>query len=127
MLWTGIRDEIRGNHRKPADRKYYSKVRASLNQYCKNPLLDLEPGYLKPLKGYSDPTLAYQWEIKVFLTPESRIFGRFLKTNQFVALSHALRQDLDFDFHMGRVRERWEMTLSSEAGVRSDLFKDVIK
>ena len=112
----------KGEDRK--QQRYFEGVRDFLRNFVIGEDFDNE-ALLKPLKT----SLGAWYEFRILFAPHHRIIGGFLRTGEFLALTHGTRQDLDKNFapSIRRANEIWK-SLSLDAqpltGERVDLLED---
>ena len=90
-----------------AETDYWAQVRASLGDYVKGGELPDDETFFKRLNPKGDQSLFDIWEIRILLSPQSRLFGAWAGEDCFVAFTERLRNKCRFDQGMRIVRDQW--------------------
>jgi hypothetical protein len=86
---------------------YWANVRAELGVYVKGEPIPDDETYFKRLNPKGDASLGDIWEIRILLSPQSRLFGAFAGPDCFVAFTRRLRNKCPFAKAMKIVRDSW--------------------
>lgn len=86
---------------------YWANVRAELGVYVKGEAIIDDQSFFKCLDPKGDTSLVDIWEIRILLSPQSRLFGAFAAPDCFIAFTGRLRSKCPFDVAMRIVRDRW--------------------
>ena len=86
---------------------YWANVRAELGIYVKGEPLSDDDTFFKRLNPRNDSSLRDIWEIRILLSPQSRLFGAFAGPDCFIAFTARLRNKCPFAEAMSIVRDRW--------------------
>jgi hypothetical protein len=86
---------------------YWANVRAELGVYVKGEPIPDDETFFKQLDPKGDDSLLDIWEIRILLSPQSRLFGAFAAADCFVVFTARLRNKCPFDVAMKTVRDSW--------------------
>lgn len=86
---------------------YWANVRAELGVYVKGEPIPDDETFFKRLDAKGRPSFFDIWEIRILLSPQSRLFGAFAGPDCFIAFTGRLRNKCPFDAAMRIVGDRW--------------------